>query len=45
MNNACFLEKVVIITGASAGIGRELALRLSEQGAWLSLAARNAEKL
>jgi short-subunit dehydrogenase len=40
-----FLQKAVIITGASAGIGRELALMLAEQGAWLALAARNAEKL
>ena len=45
MNNSHFLENVVIITGASAGIGRELALLLAEQGAWLALAARNAEKL
>lgn len=45
MNNSHFLNNVVIITGASAGIGRELALLLAEQGAWLALAARNAEKL
>lgn len=45
MNNSHFLENVVIITGASAGIGRELALLLAEQGAWLALADRNAEKL
>jgi short-subunit dehydrogenase len=45
MNNSHFLENVVIITGASAGIGRELALQLAEQGAWLALAGRNAEKL
>ncbi len=45
MNNSHFLENVVIITGASAGIGHELALLLAEQGAWLALADRNAEKL
>ena len=45
MNGSEFLENVVIITGASAGIGRELALQLAEQGAWLALASRNAEKL
>jgi NAD(P)-dependent dehydrogenase (short-subunit alcohol dehydrogenase family) len=38
MNNSHFLKKAVIITGASAGIGRELALMLAEQGAWLALA-------
>ncbi len=38
-------QNVVIITGASAGIGRDLALQLARQGAWLSLAARNTEKL
>jgi short-subunit dehydrogenase len=40
-----FLENVIIITGASSGIGEHLALRFAEQGAWLALAARNAEHL
>lgn len=34
-------ENVAIITGASSGIGRELALQLADGGAWLALAARN----
>lgn len=40
-----FRENVVVITGASEGIGRELALQLAQQGAWLALAARDAAKL
>jgi short-subunit dehydrogenase len=40
-----FKDKVVVITGASSGIGRELAYQLAEQGAWLSLAARDKERL
>ena len=40
-----FLENVVILTGASCGIGRELALQLAHQGAWLSLAARDVRQL
>jgi short-subunit dehydrogenase len=40
-----FTRNVVVITGATAGIGKELALQLAKQGAYLSLAARDAEKL
>lgn len=38
-------DKVIIITGASEGIGKEIALFLSEQGAHVVLIARNAAKL
>lgn len=40
-----FKENVVVLTGASTGIGEALAHKLAEQGAWLVLAARNAQKL
>jgi len=40
-----FRENVVIITGASSGIGQEMAYQLAAQGAWLVLAARNEAKL
>ena len=40
-----FKDKVVIITGASSGIGRQLSLQLAAQGAWLCLAARHVERL
>lgn len=38
-------EKVVWITGAGSGIGKALALELSQKGASLILSARNEEKL
>ena len=45
MSSPVFQENVVIITGASSGIGRELALQLADQGAYLSLGARSLDKL
>ncbi len=40
-----FRDNVVIVTGASQGIGEQLAYELARQGACLALAARNAERL
>jgi NAD(P)-dependent dehydrogenase (short-subunit alcohol dehydrogenase family) len=45
MKKPPFSDNVIIITGASRGIGRALGLQLAGQGAWLTLAARNAERL
>lgn len=45
MPKPAFHENVTILTGASRGIGRELALQLAEQGAWLALGARDLSKL
>jgi NAD(P)-dependent dehydrogenase (short-subunit alcohol dehydrogenase family) len=40
-----FRDNVVVLTGASRGIGREMALQLAAQGAWLALAARDGAEL
>lgn len=40
-----FSDKVVWITGASAGIGKAVTKKLSEQGAKLALSARREDKL
>jgi 3-oxoacyl-[acyl-carrier protein] reductase len=38
-------DKVALVTGASQGIGRSIALALSQSGAKVAVAARNTEKL
>lgn len=40
-----FIGKIAMITGSSAGIGRELALQLASHGADLVLVARRTERL
>jgi short-subunit dehydrogenase len=45
MTKLTFKDNVVLLTGASMGIGEQIAYRLADQGAWLMLAARSADKL
>ncbi len=45
MQQKAFRDQVVIVTGASAGIGKALAVQLAGQGAKVVIAARRAERL
>jgi short-subunit dehydrogenase len=45
MKQDVFRDQAVIVTGASAGIGKSLALLLAGQGAKVAIAARRAERL
>jgi len=45
MMEDAFLRNSVIVTGASLGIGRQIALQLASQGAHLALAARSEQEL
>jgi short-subunit dehydrogenase len=40
-----FKDKIVVVTGSSAGIGRSIARAFAEQGAHLGLIARNEQRL
>jgi short-subunit dehydrogenase len=45
MRPEAFREKVAIVTGASAGIGKALAVQLAGEGAKVAIAARRADRL
>jgi NAD(P)-dependent dehydrogenase (short-subunit alcohol dehydrogenase family) len=45
MSADVFREHVWIVTGASSGMGREVAYLLANQGAWLALASHDPERL
>jgi len=44
-NSKRFLNKVVVVTGSSAGIGRAISLAFAKEGAHVGLISRNEERL
>ena len=44
-STSSFRNKCVVITGASAGVGRAVAERFAKEGAWLGLIARDEQAL
>jgi NADP-dependent 3-hydroxy acid dehydrogenase YdfG len=45
MKSEAFRDKVAIVTGASAGIGKALAIQLARQGAKVMIAAKRTDRL
>jgi short-subunit dehydrogenase len=45
MSEQVLTDRTALVTGASRGIGRSIALSLAAQGAHVTLVARNAELL
>jgi len=45
IGRSSFRNKCVVITGATAGVGRAVAERFAKDGAWLGLIARDAQAL
>ena len=44
-SNPRFTDRIILVTGATAGIGRALALELSKRGATVILLGRNESEL
>jgi NADP-dependent 3-hydroxy acid dehydrogenase YdfG len=44
-NKKGFEDQIVVVTGASAGIGRAIAIAFAKEGAHVALIARNKERL